>query len=405
MVRKNKLMYRLVFFAFLFCAISSFAKGEKDGNKVQLKPVSRINKTTSYHTYEKNGLYSMLPFGPTTPYAMEKTPCYLARTYADFDKDGDLDIMTVRIDWKVTGTGVEYFRNNKGIFTKDQTVFLDSVPEAIHARKMISGDFDGNGWMDVVISGHGYDVAPFRGEDAKIIFNTKGRFTYKKLPLQDGFYHSVCSGDVDNDGDLDLFFTDALNGKHKICKFLLNDGNGNFVYDKTLFPVSLQGKAYFTSELFDINSDGYLDLAISGHEMDGAETLILWGNKSGKYMMEQSTALPLAKDFGVAIDIDFIDFNRDKIMDIVISRTGDYKGPVGFYQGHMVQLIRNENNTQFTDVSASHLKDNMVKKGQWLSWLRVHDINKDGWPDITSDDHSDNMEWINQKGSFLKVSH
>lgn len=368
-------------------------------NKVGIAPNSNINKTTSYHQYISNILYvNLATVMPQSPlYGSYKPDFYNSRAYADFDKDGDFDVMAASFNYTAdVGLDVEYYKNDNTVFSKDQSVFGGNTPTYVHGRKAITGDFDNNGWTDVVIAGHGFDQPPFPGELAKIMLNSNGSFTTKTLPLPAGFYHSVCSGDIDNDGDIDLFFTNNFS----TGKFLINDGAGNFTYNSSLFP-DLYG-AYFTSELFDINNDGYLDLVNTGHEMDGANSIILWGNYSGKYSIDRMTVLPKVPNNQIAIAISFIDYNTDGKLDMFLVRTGDNTGSLTFYQGYYIQLLRNDGSS-FTDVTSSNIINSADPNApKWINWIRVHDLDNDGDLDFSTDDKYYNLEWKNSNGVFSR---
>ncbi|MBD3748075.1 MAG: VCBS repeat-containing protein [Sphingobacteriales bacterium] len=366
-----------------------------------IAPSININSTTSYYTYLQNKLYiNLATVIPNTPlYGPYFADAYNARAYADFDKDGDLDIMAVSFNYTENiGLDVEYFRNNGSSFTKDQSVFNGNIPQYVHGRKAIVADLDKNGWPDVIIAGHGFDQPPFPGETVKLMMNTNGKFTTKDLGLPAGFYHSICAGDIDNDGDVDLFLTNNLS----VGKFMKNDGTGNFTYDASLFPSELANKNYYTSELYDINNDGYLDLVNTGHEMDGANSVILWGNYTGKYSTSRITTLPKVINNQIAIDINFMDFNKDGKMDIVLVRTGDNTGPLKFYQGYYIQMLRNDGGT-FTDVTTSVIPQNADPNApKWINWIRTQDIDGDGNLDITTDDKFYGLEWKNNNGVFVR---
>jgi alkylated DNA nucleotide flippase Atl1 len=49
------------------------------------------------------------------------------------------------------------------------------------------------------------------------------------------------------------------------------------------------------------------------------------------------------------------------------------------------------------------MRDNMSRTGPWITWLRVHDINKDGKLDITSENKQNQQEWLNTSGVFKGV--
>ncbi len=386
-------------------------------NKVGLIPLSNINLTTSYYIYSQRENFFYTNMGNIFEsihggYFVDE---FAARSFYDFDKDGDLDLIGASSNYESnTGLPIHYYKNTNGVYKRDNTVFEGSIPTYVHARQSILGDFDKNGWMDVVIIGHGYDKAPFPGEKQKILYNFNGKFTTKELPLPESsrlpFTHSGCSGDIDNDGDIDLFFTSTMISMSGI--FLKNDGAGNFTYDASIFPSGLNGKNYYTSVLNDLNADGYLDLVISGHDKDqntaqypniAAMPMILWGNVSGKYSISNSTILPVISNYGVSNNINIFDYDKDGKLDLLITKTGDGSANLPFYQGYYIQLLKNNGNKSFEDVSVNvidkYRNDNPPK---WIIWLRPQDIDNDGDIDFTSEDKFDSHVWINNGSVFKK---
>jgi hypothetical protein len=194
--------------------------------------------------------------------------------------------------------------------------------------------------------------------------------------------------------------------------FLKNDGAGNFTYDASIFPTELAGKNYFSSVLYDLNTDGYLDLVISGHDKDQytslypnivAMPMILWGNFSGKYNISNSTLIPVIQNYGVSNNINILDYNKDGKSDLLITKTGDGSAGLPFYQGYYVQLLKNNDKKSFEDVSTTAVgkfrNDNTPK---WIIWLRPQDIDNDGDIDFTSEDKFDSHVWINNGSIFTK---
>lgn len=354
-----------------------------------------INNSSSYTSYINKKLYIDFSISmPKTP--LNKTysaHSYEARAYGDFDKDGNLDIVAAFTNPSTNvGSDVEFYRNNGFNLTKDQSVFTGGAPKLVSGSKAITGDFDGNGWLDVVISSTGFNGGAYPGESIIILLNTNGKFTSKTLNLPIGYYGSICAGDIDNDGDLDLFVTD----NKSISKFLINDGKANFTYDNSLYPSTFYNKSYFTSELYDINKDGYLDLILGGFEQDNASTIILWGNGTGSYTTSKMTTLPKVSGKAVVVDIDFIDFDKDGKTDLLITRKSDGSVSEGFY----LQLLKNTG-TDFTDVTPTTISTNTDGNDpNWIKWIRVQDVDNDGDLDITTDDRFYSKVWINTNGIF-----
>nr|WP_294895419.1 VCBS repeat-containing protein [uncultured Pedobacter sp.] len=360
----------------------------------------QANSKTSYNNYIKNNLYIDFSTAiPTTSFNVTYyEDAYNARAYGDFDKDGDLDIIAGASNtYGTTAVELEYYRNDVFGFKKDQSVFNNGAPKMLNARKAIVVDLDKNGWPDVVFAGSGFDKSPYDGETIKVLMNYNGKFTTKDLNIGKGYFASVTAGDIDNDGDIDLFVTD----NKSISRFLINDGAGNFKEDLAIYPGELWGKPYFTSELYDINNDGYLDLVTGGQEYNGAKTIILLGNASGNFMTSRMVTIPAISGFGVIIDIDFIDYDKDGKTDVLITRTGDGKLEQGYYKGYYLQLLKNSGST-FDDVTKTVLKDNASTTARWVNLIRVQDVDNDGDLDITTDDKLYGLSWINNNGVFSK---
>jgi hypothetical protein len=360
----------------------------------------KINATTSYQNYVANKLYVDLSEAiPTTIFKTGYTKdAYVARAYADFDKDGDMDIIAVAANaYGNTGVDVEYFKNNTFSFDKDQSVFTGIAPKMLNGKKIIVADLNNDGWLDVIIVGTGFDKSPFSGETVKILINKNGKFETKDLGLKAEYYGSVTAGDIDNDGDIDLFVTT----NQSTSKFMINDGNGNFAYANDIYPNSFYNVRYFVSELYDINGDGYLDLVTAGNEQLDAKSMVLFGNASGNYITNRMANLPKVDGFGVVLDIDFIDYDKDGKMDLLVTRTGDGSSTQAYYKGYYLQLLKN-NGTSFEDVSKNFLTGNSDAAAPYINWLRVHDVDGDGDLDFITDDKSYGLEWINNSGIFSK---
>lgn len=111
-------------------------------------------------------------------------------------------------------------------------------------------DIDGDEWLDIVV------VSP---KGAAVFRNRKERFERLRdsagLP-QAGNWQGLAAGDVDNDGDSDVF----LNG-YRDQRLFLNEG-GRFV-DRTAAFGILEKRYWGTSAAFvDFDKDGYLDLFV-----------------------------------------------------------------------------------------------------------------------------------------------
>lgn len=321
-----------------------------------------------------------------------------AIAYADYNGDGLVDIFYSSSDGsRNTFPSEMYINDGSGGFAFDPGFFGSITPRGVNPRKALPGDFNGDGRPDIFVLGHGYDHPPYPGEAPFAILSSGDGYALAKgLDSIVGFHHGGASADIDADGDLDVFVTDT-DGPF----FLLNDGTGSFRHDTTrveLPPSIGQYTAIYTAELVDVDRDGYVDLLVAGHEHEGFSTRILWGSESGLFGTLGQTILPAIPGHGTVIDIDVADTDGDGDRDIILNRTSSL--PPG-YEGYFVQLLEQTATRSFVDRTDQLFPDNQDPTEDWIIWLRVFDIDRDGDPDVLVDEASRALIWKNDgSGKF-----
>ncbi len=322
-----------------------------------------------------------------------------AVSYADYDRDGDIDVFISSGDGSEDATPAElYLNDGSGNFTLDANFFNGSPPGLVHPRKALTGDFNSDGVMDAFVIGHGYDQPPFPGEAPYVMLSTGSGFVLGSgLDGYVGFQHGGASADIDADGDIDIFVADTSESF-----FLINDGLGSFTKDTSRLD-GLNESPLYTAELVDVDSDGYIDLLVAGQEPDGFSSKVLWGDRTGFYSVSKSTELPAVANNGTVIDIDVSDIDRDGDKDVVLNRTGDGAGSLEAYQGYYIQIIENSGSRSFLDITAQNLVAGSSSSEIWFDWIRLWDINEDGHVDIVVDDAARGLVWYNDgNGTFQK---
>ena len=153
--------------------------------------------------------------------------------YADFNENGYLDILTL-----AQAPDGEFplhqmlINNGDGTYSPDNTLITNAGFQAHGPRKTVVGDFNGDNKPDVVRIGGGHDIL----ENTNILMSGTDNYTFTEIDvIPETQYHGFASGDLDNDGDLDLFFGSPIAG------FAMNDGSGNF----TWFSVGEKISNYF----------------------------------------------------------------------------------------------------------------------------------------------------------------
>ena len=134
---------------------------------------------------------------------------------------------------------------------------LEFLPgEAFFGGGAAAGDFDGDGYVDLVFA---------RLNENDILYRNLGNGTFEPRVESAGFKlptytNGVVSGDIDSDGDLDLYMTSVGYTRNYLY---LNDGHGYFTDAGTNNPAVLANGVTRSGQgasFGDYDNDGHLDL-------------------------------------------------------------------------------------------------------------------------------------------------
>jgi hypothetical protein len=298
---------------------------------------------------------------------------------ADFNKDGRIDALLGSGNGLNERTPVRILMNQGGGVFADQTAtrISNAQPGLVHARKALVGDYNHDGWPDVFLVGHGYDQPPFPGEEPQLFMsNGDGTLRYdNQLQALVGFHHAAASGDIDGNGSVDILVVQQ--GGPFV---LVNDGQGNFTKNTSMLPAELLYKNHFTGEMFDLDRDGAIDVVLGGHEFEGAQSVVYWGERGGRFDASRKTVFPEWIGKGIVMDFAADDIDGDGLRDIVLDRTGSSP----FYSGRAFQVLRQVENRQFADETGTRIT--MDGSQGWIDFIRLQDIDGDQDPDLFVDD-------------------
>jgi hypothetical protein len=222
------------------------------------------------------------------------------------------------------------------------------------------------------------------------------------------FYNGggVASGDINNDGLVDLFFT-SNQGKNKLY---LNKGNMEFedITEKAGVAGFSDWKTGVT--MADVNGDGLLDIyvcAVSNFKgMEGSNELYI--NNGDNTFSEKANEYGL--DFtGFSTHAAFFDYDKDGDLDCYLlnhavhnTRSYDRVNTRMLKDNEAGDYLYRNDGGKFKDISAeSGIYQAAMGYGLGIS---VADLNNDGWLDIyvSNDFHEDDYYYINQKDGTYK---
>ena len=225
------------------------------------------------------------------------------------------------------------------------------------------GDFDGDGDLDLFVSGSGTFMAVYRNDGG----------TFKEVTAEVGLA-KVPSGyslnliDYDNDGKLDLYI--SLNGWSGPMKNKLFHNLGGRFEDVSQKSGADDAGNGFVSLWGDLDNDGWLDLVIAnGVLKDGSVPQIYRNNRNGTFTnVTKAAGLNEPPQYG-AIGAALGDYDKDGKIDILINGLGTAPN----------RLYHNDGNWHFTEVSK---KAGVVQPPHNGFVCFFFDYNNDGWPDI-----------------------
>ncbi len=229
---------------------------------------------------------------------------------ADYDKDGKVDVFVGNDASANPATLRSQLLKNSGGTSVTEIVTGPLVTDLGNSRNASWADYDNDGDQDIFVHDAGNPARPNR------LYKNNGDGTFTLVTGlvfdTDLFILPRTSswGDIDNDGDLDLYVGSQSGSASIYDRLYQNNGNGTFT-SLTSSVVAETGTGTFGSTFGDIDNDGDLDLiAINA----GANSIFL-NNGSGvftKYAVPELITHPSIFEIGGAM----ADFDRDGFLDM-----------------------------------------------------------------------------------------
>ena len=391
---------------------------------------SDINETTGYFNNQNNFLkYTTDSIARNLKYIKDDCNEYFFSTSDqvtfDFNNDGFLD--SVGFQYHAGGCGVSKYGYNPGVISVYDDFFNGgSVYHYEIDLRWVAGDWElndinGDGDFEIIVYHFNrHENTDFPTKDVTILdIDQNLNLSEIQLNFTGYDFHNGSSGDIDNDGDIDLIKwkigNSNQNPNQDFPKILINDGSGNFT-EEPLLENQIElvseftwGWGVTTYDLFDFNKDGYLDI-VTGYNFGDFQSIpnqdvsdfygkivILWGSNSGRFnsnnitVIEDSNYLDVPQIF---LGSAFTDYDNDGDVDLITTSTNNYLN-------YIVNIFQNNGDKTFTDVTQRDC-DQCYNNGEDFShFYRFYSIDRDNDGDfdlVPGDVNS--WAWDNSENKF-----
>ncbi len=269
-----------------------------------------------------------------------------------------------------------------------QTAFVDATTQAginhvytgyEYGGGVACADFNNDGYLDLfVLAG--------RSKPNLLYLNKKdGTFTETgdAAGLADYLLGvGAVAGDVDNDGDLDLYVVNYLAAN----KLYLNDGKARFTDATVAAGVGDTGPG-IGAAMADYNNDGFLDIYVINRATTNHASIFYRNNGDGTF--KNVTAETQTGVIGRSLGVGFFDYDLDGDQDLYVVD-----------EFELDHFFRNNNDGTFTDVTAA----SQITKTEGMG-IDFADYDNDGDFDFYIGDYNyDPLFRNNGDGTFTDVA-
>ncbi len=202
----------------------------------------------------------------SNPSGVSAIPGILSFDTADYDNDGDLDVIAPRAAWQTSwgGVRVSLLRNDGlGHFT-DVAVQAGLADPATDGPTQVArwADIDNDGWLDLFIGREDEESSPLL-RSVSSLYRNLGDGTFEDIASSagvsaSGFVKGAAFFDYDRDGDPDLYVSSMKSADH----LYENLGDLTFV-DRAAELGIVEPIKSFPAAPFDYDQDGWTDLYVA----------------------------------------------------------------------------------------------------------------------------------------------
>jgi len=230
-------------------------------------------------------------------------------SFCDFDDDGWDDITFATENDKE----VLFFKNIEGEFTQVDL----GINDKYETKQVLWVDYDNDGDMD-------FFATSVVGLNK--LYNNDGNMSFTDVSENCGLFKKdlytfgASFGDIDNDGDLDVFISnrDILSKNQR--DYLYRNDDGFFTDITVVSGISSENDLSFCASFFDYDNDGFQDIYVANDKK--VKYNRLYRNK-GNNTFEDVSFVSGAGIYIDAMSTTIDDYNNDGWFDIYVTNTFD----------------------------------------------------------------------------------
>ncbi|MGD1957275.1 MAG: FG-GAP-like repeat-containing protein [Fulvivirga sp.] len=273
--------------------------------------------------------------------------------WGDFNNDGFLDIAAAGyLDGFMTTTTIILINNTDNTFD----TFLEYTDINVVLPFISWIDLNNDNYLDLTIFGEGQDMSLIYY--AEVLSNNNGLgFSRQANPgIAPVGQPSVNWGDYDNDGDPDLVIGGFNFSTEIDYSTSIFTNNGDFTF--TELSSNLLGLVNGTTLWFDYDRDNDLDILSTGRNIENIAFTKLYENENGSFtdngLADSLNLTPVGDNFPAGVVL--TDFDNDSDLDIFLSgRGGSVRGVV-----QVTEIYENTSDTNFIEADNLNLEQEIL---------------------------------------------